>query len=466
MDYLMIALTALVIEIMLIMMLFCGLYLRKRSLPKDPFVKPLQNKNNPKLKEYSAMLHRHMDKVQVKYDKTAANLGVKHHISECPPDSHALIACIHCHYDYILCEISAIELGEISIDKIGQHQQGVRRIISEFEAIESNILNGGKPLSEGSAEVKVLHSKLKQERETDEDQSKSYLYDLKKESIFNKRENKKLSQQLDIFKERVRELEESKETTETNVEDVSSEMYKILEKEKTELEDSLYQANERITDLKAYKARFDELQSQVSSESDASVELRQDLRTQVEGTENEDEIDKLISEYETVRTSLDDFMERPDVAPMAAISRNENDEKIAEMNQAIDDFAKECCSAMKEDTFQLAEINSSESDTVKKLQVELQQVTIDKDRLQQNLDDLEQSIKNKGKIIVNLEKSISGKQEDIEQLQEKMHQVSTKNASIADLELTVERFSRQSMTMMQQIMDLEEENAKLKEQVN
>ncbi len=465
MDYLMIALTALVIEIMFIMMLFCGLYLRKKS-PKNSFVKPQFNKNNPKLKEYSAMLHKHMDKVQVKYDRTATNLGVKHHISECPPDSHALIACIHCHYDYVLCEISAVELGEISVDKIGQHQQGVRRIISEFEAIESNILNSGKPLNEGSAEVKALHSKLKQAREIDENESKSYLYDLKKESVFNKRENKKLLQQLDIFKDRVRELEESKDAVDTNVEDVSSEMYSMLKNEKSELEDSLYQANERITDLKAYKARFDELQSQVSSESDASVELRQDLRNHVEGTESEDEIDKLISEYETVRTSLDDFMERPDIAPMAAISRSENDEKIAEMNQAMDSFAKECCLAMKEDTFQLAELNSSESDTVKKLQHELQQVTIDKDRLQQNLDDLEQSIKNKGKIISNLEKSISGKEGDIEQLQEKMRQVSTKNASIADLELTVERFSRQSMTMMQQIMDLEEENSKLKEQIH
>lgn len=465
MDYLMIALTALVIEIMLIMMLFCGLYLRKKNLSKDSYVLPQPSKDDPKLKKYSAMLHNHMDKMQVKYDKTAANLGVKHDISECPTDAHALIACLHCHYDYILCEISAIELGEISVNKIDKHQQSVNRIISEFEGIERNILNNATSLNEGLAEVKQLQSKLKQVRDGDDD-SKSYLYDLKKESVYNKRENKKLIQQLDIFKERVQELEKSKEYADISVEDVSSQMNGILEKEKSELEESLHQANERITDLQAYKARFDELQSRVSSESGASVELRQDLRNQVEGTQSEDEIDKLISEYETVRSTLDDFMERPDIAPMAAISRHENDDKIAEMNEAIDSFAKECCSAMKEDTFQLAELNSSESDTVKKLQTELQQVTIDKDRLEQSLDDLEQSIKNKGKIISNLEKSISGKQMDIEQLQEKMHQVSTKNASIADLELTVERFSRQSMTMMQQIMDLEEENSKLKEQTH
>lgn len=469
MDYLVIALIALVIEIMLIIMIFSVLYLRRNaSLDSNSTDTSLRQKlsciDHPKCKEYLSLLHKYLDNLQIKFDKAAIKLGVKYSISECPPNAHALITCLHCHYDYILSEISVLELGEISLNKLDKHEKDVTRIIAEFNAIEKSIdMNDGSN-SEYVIQIKKLQDKLKKSEsiEGNENGFKSYLYELKKENIVNKKENKGFKQQIEIFKERVQELEKSKEDTNTSLEDVSSQMNGILEKEKEELEESLHQANERITDLQAYKVRFDELQTQVSSETGANIELRQDLRSKVEGTDSEDEIDNLIAEYETVRISLDDFMERPDIAPMAGISRAENDEKIAEMNEAIDNFAKECCVVMKQDTFQLAELNSSESDTVKQLQQELQEVTIDKNKLEQNLNSLEQSINNKGKIISNLEKSISEKQTDIEQLQQKMHQVSAKNASISDLELTVERFSRQSMTMMQQIMDLEEENAKLK----
>ncbi len=471
MDNLMLALTFLVVEVMLIIMLFSVLFARKyinRNKKKSKQAQvnaPKAPDNHQDIKNYTEKLYKQSCKLLSKYKKYAKEIGVSYPITEQHQDSPVFIACLHCHHDYILSEISAVELGEITIQKLESHETKFNRIIEEFDAIEQKLLGELSTASKDSDEIKELKHRIHQLKE-DNSSDDSYLYSLKKQSVFYKQENQKLNQQVEQFQEKINELEQYSADEQKEVEDISSVMNDALKQEKDDLERMLSDATERITDLEAYKLRFDELQSQVSSESTANKDFRRDLRDQVEGTDSEDEIDKLINEYETVRCSLDDYMERPDVAPMAGMSPAQNDEKVQELNEAIDTFANDVSSRLKEETFHLAELNSAEADTVSKLKEQLKEVTLDRDRLEDCLGELENTISKKGEIIIKLEGEITSRTASIQDLQEKIHQLSTKSANVAELELTVERFSRQSMTMMQQIMDLEDENRKLQNALN
>ncbi|THB71919.1 MAG: hypothetical protein D6B28_06565 [Gammaproteobacteria bacterium] len=469
MDNLMLALTLLVVEVMLIIMLFSTLFLRRHiknnnRISQQPYNEVPAN-NHKKIRKYTEKLYQHADKLQTKYQKLAKDIGITYPITEHNPQSPALIACIHCHHDFILSEISAVEMGEITIKKLEKHENKFSQIIGEFEEIEQKLLGELSASSNHSDEVQKLQRRISELKDHSSSDN-SYLYELKKQSVYFKQENKKLLQQVELFQERIDELENDNINEQSQVGEISSEMNETLKLEKQELEQMLNDATERITDLEAYKVRFDELQSQVSSESTANKDFRRDLRGQVEGTESEDEIDKLINEYETVRLSLDDYLERPDVAPMTSISPAENDEKIQELNEVMNGFAENVCSGLRDETFHLAEINSADSDAVMKLKEQLKEVTIDRDRLEECLKDLENNISKKGDIIIKLENEISSRQISIKDLQERIHQLSTKSANITELELTIDRFSRQSMTMMQHIMDLEQENEELKQQLH
>ncbi len=465
MDNLMLALTFLVIEVMLIIFLFAVLFVRKhiQNSKNGKFYahKVKQPDNHQDIKQYTEKLYMHSDSLQRKYKKFAKEIGVDYPVTEYRANSPVIIACLHCHHDYIMSEISAVEMGEITIQKLKEYEDKFDLIIGEFEAIEQSLLGEFSTSSKDSVEIKKLQKRVEELKEKGASDN-SYLYELKKQSVYYKQENEKLARQIDLFQEKINKLEQDSIDEQNQVEDISSVMLATLKQEKEELERMLSDATGRITDLEAYKFRFDELQSQVSTESTANKDFRRDLRGQVEGTESEDEIDKLINEYETVRCTLDDYMERPDVAPMAGMSPVKNDEKIQELNEVIDVFVNDTSSNLKQETFQLAELNSAESDAVMRLKAQLQEVTIDRDRLEENLVGLEKTISRKGEIIIKLESEISSRQTSIKDLQERIHQLSTKSANIAELELTVERFSRQSMTMMQQIMDLEEENRQLK----
>ncbi len=469
MDNLMLALTLLVIEVMFIFMLFTGLftyrYLKKNKRSSFSVERAKKNSNHKLIKQYTDKLYKSSESLQNTYSKYAKELGINYPITQNYPDAPVLIACLHCHHDYILSEISAVEMGEISIQKLEKYENKFNTIIAEFEEIEKRLLGGLSTASKDSEEIKKLQEKITELKESSSSDD-SYLFELKKQSIFHKQESKKLLQQINKLRDRINELEQEQISDANQAENLSNQIRDTLVKEKEELKKMLSDANDRISDLEAYKIRFNELQSQVSSESSANKDLRKDIRVQVEGTESEDEIDKLINEYETVRSSLDDFMERPDVAPMVGITAAENDEKIQELNEFIDGIAGNICDELKADTFHLAELNSAESDTVVKLKTQLKEVTIDRDRLEANLLDLERTIAQKGDVIIKLENEISSRQKSISDLQERVHQLSTKSSNIAELQLTVERFSRQSMTMMQQIMDLEEENKELKKRIN
>ena len=465
MDNLMLALTLLVAEVMLIILLFAVLFVRRHiqnsKNGKFHAYKVKQPDNHQNIKQYTEKLYKCSDSLQRKYKKFAKEVGVDYPVTEHRSDSPVIIACLHCHHDYILSEISAVEMGEITIQKLEAHEAKFNQIIGEFEAIEKSLLGELSTSSKDSDEVKKLQKRIEELKENGASDD-SYLYDLKKQSVYYKQENQKLASQVDLFQERINELEQENIDEQNQVEDISSVMNQTLKQEKQELERMLNDATDRITDLEAYKLRFDELQSQVSTESTANKDFRRDLRGQVEGTESEDEIDKLINEYETVRSTLDDYMERPDVAPMAGMSPAQNNEKIQELNEVIDVFVNDTSNNLKQEAFHLAELNSAESDTVMKLKAQLQEVTIDRDRLEESLIELENTISKKGEIIIKLEGEISSRQSSIKDLQERIHQLSTKSANVAELELIVERFSRQSMTMMQQIMDLEDENRQLK----
>ncbi|THB66298.1 MAG: hypothetical protein D6B27_06855 [Gammaproteobacteria bacterium] len=309
--------------------------------------------------------------------------------------------------------------------------------------------------SESKDQVEELQRQLQEQLDQEKEKYQKKLEQISEEN------NRKDDDRDSLERELVRVKAENEDLHKTCAGD--QELISELQQDQKDLKKIIDETNERIVDLEAYKSRFTELHKQINTETGANRDFRKGVKEKAVGSECEDEIDFLIKEYEEVREDLDDFLERPDIAPLSPVVAEVNDDFITSATEDLDQL--DIGADIRNEANQLSESNSQQVGMISSLKDQLNEVTLDRDRLIGELINLEGKVLESGDIIADMEKQINDSEATIEALKKKIVAISGKGMEIKQLEQTIERFSRQSMDMMQQLTDLEEENIRLKEQM-